>query len=99
MDTVKTRGVTTDLSFSASSHLTNNLDFFLQDETPFVAHVPTPLPSPTSLVGMDGGLTGHHGGQTSTRPEDGSPTTPTSGPITPSVEAGSLTAPLGGPMG
>jgi hypothetical protein len=41
-----------DFSFSASPCLTNNLDIFLQDDSPCAAPMPAPLPTPRVLPGF-----------------------------------------------
>jgi hypothetical protein len=79
---------------SVSSHLTNDLDILLQDDSPDAAPMPAPLPVPHVPPGFPplaaaGGQTARSGGQTV-------PGTEAGGQTTPRTEVGSQTVSLGG---
>jgi hypothetical protein len=82
--------------FSASPHLTNDLEIFLQDDSLGVAPMPVPLPVPLALLGFPllaiaGGPTTRPGGLTVPRIEAGSQTVSTGCKTTPGTEVGGLT--------
>jgi hypothetical protein len=81
-----------DFPFSASPRLTNDLDIFLQDDSPGVAPMPTPLPAPRvppgfpSLAAASGQIM-RPGKPTTLGLEVGSQTTSSGGQTTHGTEA------------
>jgi hypothetical protein len=84
----------TDFPFSASAHLTNDLDILLQDDSPRVAHMPAPLPTPHVPPGFPP-LTAA-GGQTARETEAGGPTMSPGSQTAHRTGAGGSTASPGG---
>jgi hypothetical protein len=91
-----------DFSFSASPRLTNDLDIFLQDDSPSVALMPAPLLAPRVLLGFP--PLAIAGGQTARPGDPTAPGTEASGPTArlgvrpppPHTTAGGLTVSPGG---
>jgi hypothetical protein len=90
-----------DFPFSTSPRQTNDLDIFLQDDSPSVAPIPAPLPRPRVPLGFPplaavSGQSVHPGGPTAPGIEAGGQTTSPGGQTTLKTEAGSQTASLDG---
>jgi hypothetical protein len=86
-----------DFPFSPSPRLTNNLDIFLQDDSPGAAPIPAPLPAPSVPLGFPplaaaGGQTVHPGGLIAPRIEASGQTASPGSQTTPRTDAGGPTA-------
>jgi hypothetical protein len=84
--------------FSISPHLTNDLDIFLQNESPSAAPMAAPLPTSHFPLGflplaVASGQIAHPGGQTALGIEASGLTASPGGQATPRTEAGGLTVP------
>jgi hypothetical protein len=91
-----------DFPFATSPCLTNDLDIFLQDDSPGAVPMPAPLPVPHVPLGFlplaaASGQTSHPGGQTAPGTEAGGPTTNPGGQPMIRIGAGGPTMSPGGP--